>query len=207
MARGNALLQAGDAVAVKTRKRNRETVPEFLLELLEHGLHGQDQDATAAATFHEFRYENAGFECFTDTYGVGDQNAGARSAQRLDGGSELVVEHVHGGVLRDVDLRVRGGCLSQERLDEELRLHVGAGVVLDEPRFFRQQNGDLVFKTLNEAGFLAANEVRDADASEFVRVILRGVGGKLHTLHEPFGVTDQNAHARSKSGRLGKSRR
>lgn len=54
MARRDSLLQAGDTITIETRQRNRETIPEFLLELLEHGFDRQNQNASAAAALDEF---------------------------------------------------------------------------------------------------------------------------------------------------------
>jgi hypothetical protein len=65
------------------------------LELGQHGLLGNHEDALATTALDEFGGQNPRFHGLTQTDRIGDQDTGARLAQRLKGGIELVGHQVH----------------------------------------------------------------------------------------------------------------
>ena len=190
----NTRHEALQAVAVKARQGNRETVPELLLELLEHRFDGKDENALPATACDQFGNENPRFERFPNTDRVRDEDAGARGGERLDGGLELVREHVHRSLLRDVHLGVGRGRAAQERLDEELRLHETLRRIHNEVRFLGAKDRDAVLVLDEECALLSAHDVRDPRAGEFHEPSGALPLGALDALDEPLGVSDDDAH-------------
>lgn len=205
MTGGNALLQACDAIAVKPRERNGEAVPELLLKLFKHGLDGEDENALAALALDELGNEHACFERLADADRVGDQNAGTRGFKGPDGRLKLIGEHVHGGVLSNVDLGVGGGRPAKEGVNEETRADVVHGVVLHEARLLRIEDLDLLLEFWallvfdDELGGAAAHEIGNADAGQHREDAAAFVMNGTDMLDQPFGVADDDAHARSKA--------
>lgn len=190
----NARHEALQAVAVKARQRNRETVPEFLLKLLEHRLDSKNENSLPATARDQFGDENPRFERFADTDRVGNQDAGTRGGERFDGGLQLIGKDVHRGLLCDVHLGVRRGRAPQERLDEELRLHEALRRVRHEVRFLGAQDRDAVFVLDEEFALLTAHDVGNPRAGEFHETFGALPLGALDALDEPLGVSDDDAH-------------
>ena len=57
---------------IETDERDREAGPELLLELRQHALLRNHQDATSAAALDELGRKDAGLECLTQADRVGD---------------------------------------------------------------------------------------------------------------------------------------
>ena len=190
----NARHEALQAVAVKARQGNREAVPEFLLKLLEHRFDGKDENALPATACDQFGNENPRFERFPNTDRVCDEDAGARGGERFDGGLQLVGKNVHRGFLRDVHLGIRRGRASQERLDEELRLHEALRRIRNEVRFLGAKDRDAILVLDEECALLSAHDVRNPRAGEFHEPFGALPLGALDALDEPLCVSDDDAH-------------
>ena len=134
------------ALRVQTGQTNAETVPELLLELGEHGFDRQHQNALALATGDQLANQNAGFEGFTQTHGIGNQNALARLAQRLAGRLELVGQQVKGGVLAGVDAVVGGDGIAHQGVQIQAAGAVLAGGVVYQLGVLRFQHTDARFQ-------------------------------------------------------------
>ena len=59
---------------VEPHERDGEARPEFLLELRQHALEGDDEDARAATALNQLSGEDAGFERLAEPSGVGDED-------------------------------------------------------------------------------------------------------------------------------------
>ena len=79
---GDAAAYPLNADGVQPCQGDGEAVPELLLELRQHALHGQHEDAPAASPGDEFAYEDASFQRLAETDAVGDQDALAGSRER-----------------------------------------------------------------------------------------------------------------------------
>ena len=94
---------AREAHRVEPHQRNREAAPQLLLELREHALQRDDEDALAAAPLDQLGGEDAGFERLAEARRVGDQNARAWLLERLQRRIELVGHQVHDTAVAQVD--------------------------------------------------------------------------------------------------------
>ena len=119
MVRGNAIAHALNAGRVQTRQRNGEAVPELLLELRQHRLRCQHEDAFASASRHEFAHQNAGFQRLADAHRIRNENARPRLRKRLKRRVELVGHRIHRRVMRDADLPI---VCQRRRADERLQI-------------------------------------------------------------------------------------
>ena len=130
------IVVAGDVVAdalqagrIEADKRDGKAAPKLLLELGEHALEGDHQNALPAAALDEFGGEDARFERLAEAYGVGDEDALPRLAEGLEGGIELVGNEVHHPAVAKADLIVAGGATAQLRFEiQEGAVEVGTGV-------------------------------------------------------------------------------
>ena len=64
-----------DADGIQAGQGDGEPVPELLLELRQHALYRQHEDAPAAPPGNEFAHQDAGFQGLAEAHGVGDQDA------------------------------------------------------------------------------------------------------------------------------------
>ncbi len=123
-----------------------ESGPPFFLELGEHAFLGDDEDAFAAASLDEFGGEDAGFEGFTEAYGIGDEDAGAGLGEALEGGVELVGDEIHDGAVAEMNGLVVGDGAAELAFEiEEGGIEVGGGIE-DEFGFGRVEDGDIGFE-------------------------------------------------------------
>jgi hypothetical protein len=106
---------AGDAVAhslqpdrIQPHQRDGKTAPEFLLELGQHALLRNHQDALPAPALDQLGGENAGFERFSQTDGIGNQDPLARLLEGLQRGIELIGHEIHDRAMAQMDLVVIG---------------------------------------------------------------------------------------------------
>ena len=97
-----------DSDRVEPGQGNREPVPELFLELGEHALDGQHQDAPAAPPRDQFADQDAGLQRLAEAHRVGDQDALPWPRERLASRVELVLNEVHGGLMADADAVVVG---------------------------------------------------------------------------------------------------
>ena len=107
-----------DLGAVQLDERDREARPEFLLELGQHRLGRDDEDALGPAPQDEFRGEQARLQGLAEADVVAEENSHPRRPQRQPNGIELEVQVVDGRLSGDL----RGG--SGRRGLAERRLQV-----------------------------------------------------------------------------------
>ena len=127
---------AGDGVAdplqsnrIQPHERNREPAPEFLLELSQHALLRDHQNALPAPTLNQLGGENAGLQRFAQADRVGDQDALPRLPERLQSGIELIGHQIHHPAVAEMNLFVVGCAAAQLRLQIEKRaVEVGASI-------------------------------------------------------------------------------
>lgn len=119
---GDAGADTLNADGVQSHQRNRKPAPHFLLKLGEHTLDSQNQNPFAAAPADQLADQNAAGQGFPKAHGIGDQNARPRLLQCLGGGIELVMHPIHGGLVSDIKMVVRGRRLPQQAL------HYKAGI-------------------------------------------------------------------------------
>ena len=79
--RGNPQAQPGDASRIETHQRNRKPVPEFGLELRQHRLLGQHQDAAGAASAYQLTQDHADFDGFAKADLIGQEKPGPHLQQ------------------------------------------------------------------------------------------------------------------------------
>jgi len=186
---GDLGADALEADGIEADERDREAGPPFLLELGEHAFLGDDEDAFASAALDEFGGEDAGFEGFAKADGIGDEDAGARLGEALEGRIELVGDEVHDGAVAQADELIVGDGAAEVAFEvEESGVEVGGGVG-DEFSGGRVEDGDCAFEGGEEEGGVATDKVGNAVTGEEVAAI----GGGVDTADEPFFVTDFNA--------------
>ena len=97
-----------DADGVEPRERDREPVPELLLELGEHALHREHQDAPGAPAGDQLAHQDAGLQGLAESDRIRNQDALPGSGEGLSGRVELVGHEIHGGLVPYVDAAVVG---------------------------------------------------------------------------------------------------
>ena len=194
---GNPPPDALDADRVQPRERDREAVPELLLELGQHALERQHQNPAAPSARNQFADQDAGLERLPQPDGVCDQDALAGLAQRLAGRFQLVVHRVHGAEVAHVDARVAGDGLAQQALHVQAAVGELGRRVGHEARAGRVQHFDLWFQLRQKDGFAFPHELRDAVAHQ----LAAPVRSQVHAPHHPLGVPNLDASA----GREGKA--
>ena len=108
-----------DARAVDPDERDRKPGPELLLELGEHRLRRDDEDALSPAAQDELGSEQAGLKGLAEADVVADEDARAGSLQGEADWVELEVEVVDGRLASDLDRFARRGRFPQRGLDME----------------------------------------------------------------------------------------
>ncbi len=93
---------------VEPGERDREAVPELLLELREHALEHQHQNAPAPPPGDQFADQDACFQRLPETHRIGDQDALSGPRECLASRVELVLNEVHGCLMADMDAVVVG---------------------------------------------------------------------------------------------------
>ena len=106
--RRDAIAHPRQAHRVQPHERDRKPTPPLLLELGEHRLLCDDEDALAAAPLNQLGGQHAGFQRLAQAHSVRDQDARARLAQRLQRGIELIGHEVHYPAVAEMDLLVVG---------------------------------------------------------------------------------------------------
>ena len=176
-----------NADGVEPRERDREPVPELLLELGEHALHREHQDAPGAPSGDQLAHQDAGLQGLAETDRIRDQDALPGPGEGLTSGVKLVGHEVHGSLVPYVDAAVVGDRRAK------LALHVQEAV--REPRRpvgnkagqGRVQHLDLLERAQVD-GLLLSDQLRDPVAHELVRA----VGDHVHAPHDPFRVADDD---------------
>ena len=196
--RGDAAADALDADGVEAGERDREAVPELLLELGQHALDGEDEDPPAPAAGDQLADQHSRFEGLAEPHRVGDEDALARLAKRLAGGLQLVANGIHGGGVADVEPFVARRGLPQVAFHEEQAVGEAGRAVADQGRFRGVQHLDLRLQLGEEDGLPFADEFGHADAEELLAAGRRGV----HAADHPLGVPDEDTGA-GREGDLG----
>ena len=103
MVRRDSIANARKAHRVEPHQRNREPGPPLLLELGEHALQRNDEDAFATSPLNQLRGEDPGFERLSEASRVGDQNTSAWLLEGLQRRIQLVGHQVHDTAVSEVD--------------------------------------------------------------------------------------------------------
>lgn len=162
---GDAVAHPSQADRIQSHQRDGEAAPPLLLELGEHGLLRDDQDALAPAALNQFGGEHARFERLAEADRIGNQDARARLTKGLQRRVELVRNEVHHPAVAEVHLVVIGDVAPAQALQVQDAGVVGGRVVGDELGFLGVEDGYLVFERGEEQGRLAAHELGNAVAS------------------------------------------
>ena len=191
-----AAAHALDADRVEPRERDGEAVPELLLELRQHALDGQHQDAPAPAAREQLADEDARLQRLAQPDGVRDEDALPGLGEGLAGRGELVGHRVHRRPVGDVDALVVGNRLPELALQVEQAVGEAGRRVGREPRVGRVQHADVRLQAGEEDGFALADQLRDAVADQPVAAVRRAVD----QADDPLGVADDDAGARRGGG-------
>ena len=194
--RGDAAADALDADGVEARERDREAVPELLLELGQHALDGEDEDAPAPAPGDQLADQDPRFEGLAEAHCVCDQDALPRLAERLARRLQLVGDEVHGGGVADVDPFVTRRGLPEVAFHEEQAVGEAGGAVGDQRGLRGVEDLDLPFQSGQEDRLAFADEFGHADAEE----LLAAGGGGVHAADHPLRVADDDPGAGGEGG-------
>ena len=91
----DAISHTSQSYRIQTDKGDRETTPPFLLELCQHRLRRDNENPFASPALYELCCEYSGFQRFTQAHRIGNQYAGTRLLQRLQGRIQLIRHQVH----------------------------------------------------------------------------------------------------------------
>ena len=125
----DAVAHPSQADRVQPHQWDREAAPPLLLELGEHGLLRDDEDALAPASLNQLGGQHTGFQRLAQADGVGDEDARARLPQRLQRRVELVGHKVHHTAMAKMDFLVVGHIAAAQALQvQQRRVERRAGV-------------------------------------------------------------------------------
>ena len=179
---------------VQTHQGDGEAGPPLLLELGEHGLLGDDQDAFAAPALDQFGGQDAALQGLAQAGAVGDEDARPRLAQGLQGGVKLIGDQVHHAPVAQVDGLVIGHAAPALALQIEQGGVVGGAGVGDQFRLGGVEDLDGRFQGGEEERGLTPYQVGNPVAGQQPAPIDRGVG----TADEPFLVPNDGPGAGGK---------
>ena len=191
VAGGDAAAHALDADRVEPGQRDGEAAPELLLELREHALDGQHEDAPAPAAGDELADEDARLQGLAEPHRVGDEDALPRLPQRLPRRLELVGRGVHRRPVGDVDAFVVGDRLPELALQVEPAVGEARRPVGHEPGVGGVEDVDVRLEGGEEDRLALAHQLRHAVADELVAAVRRPVDAA----DDPLGVADHDARA------------
>jgi hypothetical protein len=190
---------AGDAVAhplqadrIQPHQRDRKTAPEFLLELGQHALERNHQDALPAPALDQLGGENARLERLSQTDGIGNQDPLARLLEGLQRGIELIGHEIHDRAMAQMDLVIVGCAAAKLRFEiQESAVEMRTGVRHKLGRG-RVENEDFLLKLRQELGSTAAHQVGNAIATEQVSAI----AGWIDAADKPLFIANNDTRAR-----------
>ena len=134
------------------------------MELGEHGFLRDHQNALASTALDQLGGQNTGFEGFSQTNRVGNQDTGAGLLESLQGRVELVGHHIHHATVSQVDSRVIGYCAPALALQIKHGGVVFGAFVRHQQGLSRIEDFDVFFEGGEKQGRLAPNQLRDAIA-------------------------------------------
>ena len=184
-----------NADRVQAGQGNGEAVPELLLKLRQHALHGQHQNATPAPAGDELAHQDAGFQRLAEPHGIGDQDALAGPREGQTRRIELIVHEVHGSGVADMDGLVVGHRLTELALHVQDAVDELGGFVGDELRLRRIEHLDGGLQRGEEDGLAPAHELGDAVTDDLVPA-----GGVVHAPDDPLRVAHDDAGSGSGDG-------
>ena len=186
----DAAPHALDADGVEPREGDGEAVPEFLLELGEHALHREYQDAPGTPPGDQLAHQDAGLQRLAEANRIRDQDALPGPGEGLPGWIELIGHGVHYGLVADVDAVVVGNGGAKLALHVQEAVREPGRPVGNEARQCRVQHLDLLEHAQVDR-FLLADQLRDAVAHKLVRP----VGDHVHAANDPFRVANDDPGA------------
>jgi hypothetical protein len=187
---GNLAPDALDASRVEPRQRDRETVPELLLELTHHALGRDHQDAARLAAAQQLCCEDASLQRLAQAHGGGDEQARPKLPQYLMRRHQLELQRIHHRLVAQNDGVVLQSRLPQPRFDVQARGNEGGRVVEHQLGLRRVDERD-VLELRQKQRTAIAHSLRDADAAQLPATELANVGA----LDGPLLVTDQGSRA------------
>ena len=202
MAGRDSAAHALDADRVEPGERDCEAVPELLLELRQHALDGQHQDAPAPTAGDQLTDEDARLQGLPQPYGVSDENALARLAERLPGRLELVCRRVHRRAVRYVDALVVRDRLPKLALQVQPAVREAGRAVRHQPGLGGIEHLDVGLERGEEVRLPFPDQLRDPVAYELVPAVRRAVDAADH----PLRVPDHDAGAGREDGAAGVER-
>ena len=146
-------------------KRNAEAVPQLGLELGEHRLAGQHQDAVGATAAEQFDQDHAHLDGLAQADRIGQQQPGAELPQRPLDGHLLEVHGLERPHAHQIGLDAGGRHLAKLGFEEELREAVAAGIVSHQLGIAGIDRLDGV-QLGQENALVAADQVVGADAMD-----------------------------------------
>ena len=185
-----------DADRVEPRERDGEAVPELLLELREHALDGQHQDAPPPAAGAQLADEDARLQGLAQPHRVGDQDALPRLSQRLPGRLELIGRRIHRRPVGDVDALVVRDRLPELALQVESAAREAGRLVWHKPGVGGIQDLDVRLQGGEEDRLALPHQLRDAVAHE----LISAVRGAVDAADHPLGVSDHDTGAGGQHG-------
>ena len=87
--------QSVDPRGIQTSQRNGKSVPHFLLKLLHHTFGRHDQDPLSVSPGDQFTHQDPGFQRFSKTDGISDQDPFPGSLKCLKGRLQLIGKQIH----------------------------------------------------------------------------------------------------------------
>ncbi|MCY1307308.1 hypothetical protein D9M70_572200 [compost metagenome] len=139
----NITTDALDAGRVQAGERDGKAVPELLLKLTHHAFGGDYEDAPGLATPHQLGGENAGFEGFTQTHGIGNQQTRPQLLKHPLRWLELEWQCIHHRVLTDHHSIILQCRLTQACLNKQARCGKGGRLIVDQLGLGRVDKGDV----------------------------------------------------------------
>ena len=197
--RRDVAADALEAGGVKPGERDGEAGPDFLLELGEHRLDRDDEDAPAAAALDHLGEEDATLDGFPEADGVGDEESLAGLGQCQQRRIKLVGQDVHGSAVAEVE----GRSFRCGGADLRLQDKAGLGVILADigdglgvPRIDDGDLAGIALDGVDKTGFPSLDQRRQADDSQDGSA--RGCA--IDPADQPFFATDRDSGAGGEGG-------
>jgi hypothetical protein len=159
------------------------------LELGEHGLDRNDQNAPTTAAFDELGEKNAAFDGFSESDGIGDEESLAGLGKSEESWVELIGEHVHGSAVAEVENAVLWDGGADLGFQHKAGLRIMRTGVADRFGIPGIHDGDFTIFPLdgvNESGLLAFDQSGQPDDSQNCGP----GGGPVDASDQPFLVAD-----------------
>ena len=184
----NAAPHPLNADRIQAGEGNREAVPEFLLELGQHALHREHENALAAPPSDELAHQDPGFQGLAKADCIGDQDALAGPRKREARRVELIGNEIHGGRVPNVNVRVVRHGLTKLALHVEDAVGELGGLVGNELRLRRVEHLDGGLQGGEKEGLAPPYELGDPIAHDLI-----SAGRVVHAPDNPLRIAHDDA--------------